>query len=164
MRIILGISLAAFIAAGCSNEQAVDTAEVLQVEGVSNPTPPIPPVPPKSLRLEDIDFTEYSESLARFTDLEVGQSRIEAIDNVRLYFAQDEGTGIIQTSQSIFERDDGAVMLFSAAGLPDDSVKAQEIFLILSGEKGSQTLGAFGMRHKCYRGENTTDWQTDLCP
>ena len=126
-------------------------------------TPPIPPMP-KSLTLEDIDFNSYSKDLAKFTDLKEGQSRGEAVDNVRLYFAPERGNTMIKTTQSKFERDDGAVLLFGASGLPDDSVKAQEIYLIMSGEKGAQKLGAYGMRIKCYRGENTTEWQTKLCP
>ncbi|MEP3892270.1 MAG: hypothetical protein ABJN69_17555 [Hellea sp.] len=128
----------------------------------SNPTP-LPPMP-KSLSLEDIDFNSYSKDLAKFTGLKEGQSRGEAVDNVRLYFAPEAGNAIISTSQSKFERDDGAVLIFGASGLPDDSVKSEEIYLIVSGEKGSQILAAFGSRIKCHRGENTTEWQTDLCP
>ena len=126
-------------------------------------TPPIPPMP-KSLKLEDIDFSAYSKDLAKFTGLKEGQSRGEAVDNVRLYFAPENGSAMISTSQSKFEREDGAVLLFSASGLPDDSVKAEEIYLIVSGEAGSQTLAAYGSRIKCHRGENTTEWTTELCP
>ena len=125
--------------------------------------PDIPPAP-KSLTLEDIDFNDYSKDLAKFTGLKEGQSRGEAVDNIRLYFAPEQGSQIISTSQSTFERDDGAVLLFSASGLPDDSVKAEEIYLILSGEKGAQTLAAFGSRIKCHRGENTAEWRKELCP
>ena len=130
--------------------------------------PDIPPAP-KSLTLEDIDFNDYSKDLAKFTGLKEGQSRGEAVDNVRLYFAPEQGSQIISTSQSTFERDDGAVLLFSASGLPDDSVKAEEIYLIVSGEVGSQTLAAFGSRIKCHRnpnggGGNTTEWQAKPCP
>jgi len=129
----------------------------------ANSTSPVPSMP-KSLTLEDIDFNAYSKALAKFTGLKEGQSRGEAVDNVRLYFAPEQGSKIISTSQSTFERDDGAVLLFSASGLPDDSIKAEEIYLILSGTKGEQTLAAFGSRIKCHRGENTTEWQTALCP
>ena len=130
---------------------------------ISDVAPPLPPMP-KSLTLEDIVFNSYSKGLAKFTGLKEGQSRGEAVDNVRLYFAPEQGSQIISTSQSTFERDDGAVLLFSASGLPDDSVKAEEIYLILSGDKGDQTLAAFGSRIKCHRGENTINWTTKLCP
>ena len=126
-------------------------------------TPDLPPLP-KSLTLEDIDFTAYSPDLAAFTDLAEGQSRIEAIDAVRLYFAPIEGSKIINTSQSTFERDDGTVMLLSASSLADDSIKAQEFYLIFTGQNGDQKLASYGARIKCYRGDNTTDWQTQRCP
>ena len=132
------------------------------VSDVASATPT--PTPPKSLTLEDIDFNNYSKDLAKFTGLKEGQSRGEAVDNVRLYFAPEQGSKIISTAQSTFEREDGAVLLFSASGLADDAVKAEEIYLILSGEKGAQTLAAYGSRIKCHRGDNTTEWTTTLCP
>jgi len=149
-----------------------DDKDTVEQASVSSPlsapatSPSSPPLPamPKSLTLEDIDFNNYSKTLAKFTGLKEGQSRGEAVDNVRLYFAPADGNTIISTSQSSFERDDGAVLLFSASGLPDDAVKAEEIYLIVSGAKGSQTLAAFGSRIKCHRGKNTTQWTTELCP
>ena len=117
-----------------------------------------------SRTIEDIDFQSYSKELARFTGLAEGQSRGEAVDNVRLYFAPQDGDTIINTTHSKFEREDGAVLLFGASGLPDDSIKAEEIFLILEGPKGAQVLGAYGARIQCHRGENTTTWQIELCP
>ena len=159
--------MTAFVLVSCGQKSvnAPAVPETPKVTGDAAPTS----MPPKSLTLEDIDFNAYSKELAKFTGLKEGQSRGEAVDNVRLYFAPEQGSQIISTSQSIFERDDGAVLLFSASGLPDDSVKAEEIYLIVSGEKGAQTLAAFGSRIKCHRnpnggGENTTKWQTDLCP
>ncbi len=140
-------------------EQASDVAVVTEVSEL-----PKQPNRPQSLRLEDIDFQSYSKDLAKFTGLAEGQSRIEAIDNVRLYFAPEEGDNIIHTRQSSFEREDGAVFIFGASGLPDDSVKAEEIYLILTGPKGSQTLGAYGAKIMCHRGSNTTEWQTKPCP
>jgi hypothetical protein len=122
------------------------------------------PKPSKSLTLEDIDFNSYSKALAKWTGLKEGQSRGEAVDNVRLYFAPESGNTIISTSQSTFEREDGAVLIFGASGLPADAVKAEEIYLFLSGEKGTQTLAAYGSRIKCHRGANTTDWTKELCP
>jgi len=139
------ISLALFMV-GCaesvtSSDGAVPSQENRQVSGkVATPDMPELPPLPDSLRLEDIDFTTYSQDLAGGADLTEGQSRIEAIDAVRLYFAPEEGAQIINTAQSTFEREDGAVMLLSASGLPNDSVKAQEFYLIFMGEAGNQTL------------------------
>ena len=170
-KIRLPIITLAFVMTACSDPMA--GSNDLSGDAVLDTTPDavetlppsidLPPLP-KSLRLEDIDFTSYSKDLAKFTDLSEGQSRIEAIDAVRLYFAPEEGAQIINTAQSTFEREDGAVMLLSASGLPDDSVRAQEFYLIFMGEAGNQTLASYGARIKCYRGNNTTNWQTDLCP
>jgi len=147
-------------------DKASDDAAIKPIDIAPSVMPETPATPqmPKSLALEDIDFDSYSKALAKWTGLKEGQSRGEAVDNVRLYFAPEEGNAIISTSQSIFEREDGAVLIFGAKGLPDDSVKAEEIYLIVSGEKGAQTLAAYGSRIKCHRGENTTEWTTTLCP
>ncbi len=122
------------------------------------------PIFPKSKTIDDIDFGQYSRGLASFTDLKHGQSRIAAIDIVRLLFAPEQGANIIKTASSTFELEGGSVMLLSADGFADDSVRAQEFYLIFEGEKGAQKLADFGTRIKCWRGENTTDWQTELCP
>jgi hypothetical protein len=163
--IVVGLAVGFYLTySGGKNDKASEMPnEPPQTSQPVASTPDVP-APPKSLRLEDIDFSTYSQELARFTGLTEGQSRIEAIDNVRLYFAPEEGANIINTSQSSFDRDDGSVLIFGAAGLPDDSVKAQEIYLILTGPKPDQKLAAYGMRVKCHRGENSTNWQNTLCP
>ncbi|WP_418152865.1 hypothetical protein AB8615_04945 [Litorimonas sp. RW-G-Af-16] len=142
-------------------EQMVEAADMQTDVAVDKS--PTPPATPRSLRLEDIDFTSYSQELAGVLELERGESRIRAIDKVRLNFAPT-GPEILKTAQSSFDRPDGSVLIFSVDGIADDSVRAQEVFLILSGPEGEQVLAEYGMRIKCYRGENTTDWQTNLCP
>lgn len=122
---------------------------------------------PKSMKttiLEDIDFSSYSEDLAKFIKLEAGESNWAAIDKMRLYFAPEDGKTILQTKTSTFDRPDGSVMVYSVSGLKDDSVKAQELFMIFSGPKEGQILAAYGLKQKCQRGANTTNWQTKLCP
>lgn len=163
MKALFTISAALALAACGSPSGNMAAPPVTPQSVAETETPPPPPIP-KSLTLEDIDFTTYSKDLAKWTGLKEGQSRGEAVDNVRLYFAPEDGSTMIKTTQSKFERDDGAVLIFGASGLPDDSVKAEEIYLIVSGEKGAQTLAAYGSRIKCHRGENTTEWQTALCP
>ena len=123
-----------------------------------------PPAPAKSLTLEDIDFTSYSENLAKSIGLEAGEDRWASIDKMRLYFAPEDGQTILNTKTSSFDRPDGSVMIFSASGFKDDSIKAQELFMIFAGDKDAQTLAAYGLKQKCHRGDNTTEWQTNLCP
>ena len=122
------------------------------------------PETPKSLTLEDIDFSSYSEDLAKFIDLEVGENNWAAIDKMRLYYAPEDGQTILQTKTSTFDRPDGSVMVYTVSDLKDDSVKAEELFMIFAGEKDSQTLAAYGIKIKCQRGPNTTQWQTKPCP
>jgi len=166
--VVLGLGVGFyFVVSGGKDYKEASTEPARVSAPASTSTPmatPAVPTPPKSLTLEDIDFNSYSKDLAKFTGLQEGQSRGEAVDNVRLYFAPEDGSTMIRTSQSTFEREDGAVLIFGASGLPDDSIKAEEIYLIVSGEKGAQKLAAFGSRIKCHRGENTTEWTTTLCP
>jgi len=123
-------------------------------------------IPPKidSITLEDIDFSSYSEELAKFVGLENGEESWAAVDKMRLYFAPEDGETILQTKTSTFDRPDGSVMIYTVSGLRDDSVKAQELFMIFSGEKGAQVLAAHGLKNKCQRGRNTEQWTTELCP
>lgn len=134
-----------------------------RLDAASQPTPPTSPMP-KSLTLEDIDFNNYSKDLAKFTGLKEGQSRIAAIDVVRLLHAPEQGAKIVKTSSATFDMEGGSVMLLSASGLADDSVHAEEFFLIFEGEGNTQKLAEYGLRVKCARGENTAQWQKTPCP
>ena len=125
--------------------------------------PNAPPAPVKSMTLEDINFASYSEDLAKFVGLENGEDRWAAIDKMRLYFAPEDGTTILNTKTSKFDRPDGSVLIYTVSGLKDDSIKAQELFMIFAGDINAQTLGAFGLKQQCYRGDNTTEWTTELC-
>ena len=153
--VLIGFSMAACSPQTSETVETIDTAVVTQTT--------TPPIPPKTRTVDDIDFTAFSKDLAKFVGLEEGQQRWQAVDAVRLYFVPEDGS-IIQTAQSSFDLPDGSVRLFSAAGLLDDSVKAEEIYLIFSGPKDDQKLAAYGSRIKCHRGENTTNWQKTLCP
>ena len=133
---------------------------------VADKAAPVTPIAetPKPLTLETIDFSSYSEDLAKFIDLETGEDKWAAIDKMRLYFAPEDGKIILKTKTSTFDRPDGAVMVYTVLGLKDDSVKAEELFMIFSGPKDAQILAAYGLKQKCHRGENTTNWQSKPCP
>jgi len=154
--------LATLVAAACSPAQ--ETADTAAVVSDTSTTP---------RTIDDIDFDSYSAELAAYTDLRVGQSRIGAIDVVRLLFAPTDGSKIIKTGSAEFEMEGGGVLLLSASGLADDSVHAQEFYLIFEGEgaedKMTQKLAAYGLRVKCVRpsntsSNNTSDWQKQPCP
>ncbi|GGX59190.1 hypothetical protein GCM10011309_05980 [Litorimonas cladophorae] len=157
--------------AACSAEVQPPEPPVVPVSAES-PMPKVrnmPAVPTiGASNVSDIDFDQYSPALAGVIGLTEGETRLEAVDKIRLFFAPEAGSTILSTASATFEGDDNAVMLFSVKGLPDDSVKAQEVYAVFTGPGGAnkfnQSLAAYGMRIKCYRGSNTTEWQTDLCP
>ena len=129
-------------------------------------TPDAPSLP--AGKLEDIDFNAYSQGLAGPLGLVMGESRLDSIDKIRLYFAPEPGVNMVNMTSSTFERDDGSVMLFARNNLPDDSVFAQEVYAVFSGpgntEKFNQTLASYGLRVKCRRGNTAMEWSTELCP
>lgn len=131
-------------------------------------TPPETPATLPAASLDDIDFGSYSTELAAPFGLTMGETRLDSIDKIRLYFAPEPGTNMVNMTSSTFERDDGSVMLFARNNLPDDSVFAQEIYTVFSGpgdaDKFNQKLAAYGLRLRCRRGENAMEWTTKLCP
>ena len=147
------VGMSGIVVTACSPAQSAPAA-----------VPAETPAPTQSRTVNDIDFSQYSLSLANYTDLRVGQSRIAAIDVVRLLHAPEQGAKIVKTSSATFDMEGGSVMLLSASGLADDSVHAEEFFLIFEGEGNTQKLAEYGLRVKCARGDNTTDWQKTPCP
>jgi len=156
------IICAVIILAACSQQKTVETFSSVEKTATVNTGPSLP-MPSKSLTLEDIDFSSYSEELAKFIQLEIGEESWAAIDKMRLYFAPEDGETILQTKTSTFDRPDGSVMIYTVSGLRDDSVHAQELFMIFEGAEDAQILAAYGVKIKCKRGVNTTQWQTELC-
>jgi len=166
----LGLGVGFFIAVSAGKDDAPEEGQTSTADAagiVAEPTPATP-TPPAHLqfpasKVGEVDFESYSQDLARFVGLEIGESRLSATDKIRLYFIPEDGR-IIRTTSSSFELPDGGVLILGAAGLGDDSVKAEEVMAIFEGPEGAQTLAAYGMKIKCYRGSNTTEWQTELCP
>ena len=163
MRYLASIIVAMSLTA-CAPAASESTVAKSAATFVPPAIPPLTPKTPKSLTLEDIKFDSYSEDLAKFIGLETGEQSWSAIDKMRLYFAPEDGTTILSTKTSTFDRPDGSVMVYTVSGIQDDSVKAQELFMIFSGPKNAQILAAYGLKQKCQRGDNTTQWQTKLCP
>lgn len=158
-----------------------NTLEFLTVTGIVDPTiteslpeahssapeaPAVPTLPAGTVN--DIDFKAYSQDLAKHIGLEQGETRLDSIDKIRLYFAPEPGTNMVNLSSSTVERDDGSVMLFARHDLPDNSVFAEEVYAVFSGpgetNKFNQSLEAYGLRLKCRRGDNKMEWTTELCP
>ena len=148
-----------------------ETAEFLQkVELQTAPQTSTPPALPQILpvgSLEDIDFNSYSQELAGAFGLEIGETRLDSIDKIRLYFSPEPGTNMVNMTSSTFERDDGSVMLFARNNIPDDAIFSEEIYAVFSGSKANkfnQKLAAYGLRQKCRRGDKANECTTELCP
>ena len=151
--------------------QSPETAEFVQkVELQTAPQTSTPTALPQILpagSLENIDFNSYSQELAGAFGLELGETRLDSIDKIRLYFSPEPGTNMVNMTSSTFERDDGSVMLFARNNIPDDAIFSEEIYAVFSGSKAdkfNQKLAAYGLRQKCRRGDKVMEWTTELCP
>ena len=172
---ILPIVTLALLAACQSPETAefvqkveLQTAPQTSTPAVSETTqlPAAPQILPAG-RLEDIDFNSYSQEMAQAFGLELGETRLDSIDKIRLYFSPEPGTNMVNMTSSTFERDDGSVMLFARNNIPDDAIFSEEIYAVFSGSKAdkfNQKLAAYGLRQKCRRGDKANEWTTELCP
>ena len=142
-------------------------ADAPEAPNIVAQAPSAPPTLPAG-SVDDIDFDAYSKNLANRVGLVDGETRLDSIDKIRLYFAPEPGTNMVNLTSSTFELDDGSVMLFARNNLPDDSVFAEEIYAVFSGpgeaNKFNQLLAAYGLRIKCRRGDNAMQWTTKLCP
>lgn len=166
----LALSLAA-----CKGD-IVEPRDILEV-GDSAPAPNIPAPPdveggvPQELsdvrKPSDIDFGAYDRDLAKWAGLEIGMPMEKAEIEVLNYMAPEKGG----EGNAVFEMDKfqgyvgGQAFVATLDGLADDSVKAQQLYAIgKRGEDEAYTLVDYGMRIKCWRGENKDNWQTTLCP
>ena len=159
MRLLPTYILAAALLSAC---------QAAEKSAASLPDVPAAPQTPPAGTVDDIDLTAYSKDLANHLGLVEGETRLDSIDKIRLYFAPEPGTNMVNLTSSTFEQDDGSVMLFARNNLPDDSVFAEEVYAAFSGpgetNKFNQSLTAYGLRIKCRRGDNAMQWTTKLCP
>ncbi len=115
----------------------------------------------------EIAFSTYSKDLARFIGLEEGEPMESAEQKV-----MDKLTSVSDgEGNAVFEMDKfqgyigGQAFIATVDNLPDDSVKAQQIYAIGKiTDEGTYTLVDYGMRIKCRRGDNINEWGTELCP
>lgn len=115
----------------------------------------------------DIDFGAYSKDLAKIMGLEVGMPMAEAELKVLNKMAPEQGG----EGNAVFEMDKfqgyvgGQAFVATIDSMSDDSVRAQQLYAI--GKKNTDetySLVDYGMRVKCWRGDNQDNWQTSLCP
>lgn len=149
------------------------------------PTPPTPPgdvmapAAPSAgeiMRISDIDFTSYSRDIAKFVGLELGEDFLVSKSKMETYFVPGKGTsenavanerreGPAEAAFSTFGAEGGTVIVADRFNMADDSVKAEQMYAISKKKAdGSEMLVDFGMKLKCWRGEDPDAWGTDLCP
>lgn len=125
------------------------------------------------LRIADIDFPSYSRGLADGVELELGESMATATPKLESFFspqggsvedAGDNSRKKTETEFSTFGAQGGKVTLVERVNIKDDSVKAEQFYAIFKVKGEGFILADYGMKVKCYRGENTLNWQTALCP
>ncbi len=143
-------------------EPAKDLLPTDNVPGV------MPPKPPRPSLDEDAgyDLADFDAGLARGVGLKPGMEMLTARTIITDYFAPggEEGNAQIAMEQK-FLTSGLTQIIVTRTGLADDSVKAEQLLAVfkpLTPKTGQLT--AYGMRIKCYRGANTTQWQTELCP
>jgi len=164
---VFSLLLGSSLLVGCKASEAPIAPQVPSAPAVTETAqPPAAPLLPAG-SLDDIDFSSYSPELASPFGLIIGETRLDSIDKIRLYFSPEPGTNMVNMTSSTFERDDGSVMLFARNNIPDDAIFSEEIYAVFSGsktDKFNQKLAAYGLRLKCRRGDNAMEWTTNLCP
>lgn len=179
--VMTGIFCGSIIFVTACKGDVVEPRDILEVSD-SAPTPEQPAPPsieggvPQELsdirQPSDIDFGAYSKDLAKFVGLEIGMSMEKAEIEVLNYMAPEQGS----EGKAVFEMDKfqgyvgGQAFVATIDGLADDSVKAQQLYAIgkkdTDKKEGDETYSLidYGMRVKCWRGENTANWQAKPCP
>lgn len=171
MKRILLIS--AILLTACSPQaEAPAVPEVPQTIG-SAIAPKAPESASNIMRIADIDFPSYSRDLAKGVELELGESMVTATPKIEGYFtpqggsvedASDSKRKKTESEFSTFGAEGGKVTLVERVNIKDDSVKAEQFYAIFKAKGGDFMLADYGLKIKCYRGGNTDNWQTDLCP
>ncbi len=127
------------------------------------------------LRITDIDFPSYSRDLARFVGLELGETMAEATAKIETYFTpkggdvdayHDPDSNIPKTESefSTLGGEGGKVTVVERVNMKDDSVRDEQFYAIFKQSGEAYTLADYGMKIRCYRGDNTDEWQIELCP
>jgi len=163
----LSILAMALVCAACTGAGSESTSQ-LDAKSVAGNPPPVLPIPPTPNgdgleRLSDIDFTSYSLDLASFLNLNEGESKSSVEDKVHAAFKPNrtpEGEGHTEYSLTELKAEGGSVMVATAEGFADDSVKAQQLYVIFKDEK----VVTYGLKVKCWRSKTSDKWQKTLCP
>ena len=169
--IVLGCAL--IVLSACSPQTSTPaTPSVPQTAGDVTP-PKAPDSASNIMRISDIDFASYDRSLAKWVKLELGESMETATPKIESFFSpqggsvEDAGDSTrkkTETEFSTFGAEGGKVTLVERVNIKDDSIKAEQFYAIFKAKNEDFVLADYGMKIKCYRGDNIDKWQTELCP
>ena len=129
------------------------------------------PVKPPRATLDDVsdefDIVNFSKENAKFVGLVDGEEMETAELRIRAYFTPEEASeGKISYSYEKTYASNGLTrVVATATGLMDDSVQAEQLIAYFKPlTPQTAVLSEYGMRFKCYRGENKNQWTKKLCP
>lgn len=169
--------LSVVLLAACLEQVATPQAPDVPVAPAGSiAVPSAPDSASNIMRISDIDFASYSRDMAKWVKLEIGESMNTATPKIESYFSPQgssleerieyvESSGTkTETEFSTFGAEGGKVTLVERVNIKDDSISAEQFYAIFKADGGDYMLANYGMKIKCRRGANTTNWQTALCP
>lgn len=165
--------ITALLFAACSQQAETPAVPEVPLPSGDVSVPSAPDSASNIMRISDIDFASYDRDLAKWVKLELGESMDTATPKIESHFspqggsvedASDSTRKKTETEFSTFGAEGGKVTLVERVNIKDDSVKAEQFYAIFKAKGESFMLADYGMKIKCYRGDNTENWQTELCP
>ena len=139
-------------------------AKTPEVPNVSAKTgaPEAPKTP--SYELKSSDLKGYSYDISKYSGVSVGEPMDAAIKQLKKHLTP-EGEGNMSVTWETQDQGKG-IKIFTglAQNMADDSVKDQEIKLVLKKDDGEYWVLEHGGRVKCRRGDNQDKWTTKPCP
>ena len=145
--------------------KASDPVSILPTDNIPGVMPPKPPRPTSGDTDAGYDLADFDRSLAKFVGVEIGQDQAAAQEIIAGYFDPSAQIGSRPQLETLYLPNGLTQIIVTRTNLADDSVAAEQflaVFKPLTPKTGELT--AYGMRIKCYRGANTDQWQTKLCP
>lgn len=165
--------ITALLFAACSQQAETPAVPELPLPPGDVSVPAAPDSASSIMRISDIDFASYDRGLAKRVGIELGESMGAATPKIESFFSpqggsvEDAGDSTrkkTETEFSTFGAEGGKVTLVERVNIKDDSVKAEQFYAIFKAKNEDFVLADYGMKIKCYRGDNIDKWQTELCP
>ncbi len=118
--------------------------------------------------VEDIGAGSVEDGIipsASFAALQVPGQKFASADQVMAYYLEPLGLSRAsrQENDPLAGSPGESLLLFSAEGLEDDSVRAQQWRVVLRQTDGGLQIVRAGLRQQCYR-SGSDEWTAALCP